>query len=82
MDYDTAVKLMSISINPIDVIIDELAWQKAGLQQTQSGYGRKLTTRYKVRHNGKLYRVYAICYSNVSSLYIIADKKTMYIDWV
>ena len=54
----------------VDCIEKELSWQKAGLQQTASGYGYKLTTRYMVRLNGKWRRVYACQYSNVGTLYL------------
>ena len=49
-----------------------LEWQKQGLQQTATGYGRKLNTGYKVMYAGKLRRVYAVCFSNVSSVYVQA----------
>lgn len=50
-----------------------LAWQKQGLQQTASGYGSKLTTEYMVRITGSIrwHRVYAICWSNVASFYVV-----------
>lgn len=50
-----------------------LWWHKQGLQQTASGYGGKLTTRYKTEYNGRLYRVYVMCYSNVGTAYIIVN---------
>ena len=57
-----------------------LAWQARGLQETATGYGSKLTTRYKVEHNGKLYRVYASCYGNCSSLFIMEHGKRIYLN--
>lgn len=50
-----------------------LWWQKQGLQQTASGYGRKLTTEYVLTVAGekRAYRVYAICFSNVASFYVL-----------
>ena len=46
-----------------------------GLSYTASGYGNKLPTRYKVKVDNGLskrwYRVYSVCYSNVSSEYIV-----------
>lgn len=56
-----------------------LWWHEQGLQQTATGYGRKLTTPYKVEHNGRLYRVYGRCYSNVFSLYILPGGKPLYL---
>ena len=49
-----------------------LWWQLKGLQQTASGYGSKLTTSYVVTcSDGKVRRVYARCYSNAASFYIM-----------
>ena len=53
-----------------NMIVDELDWQKRGMQQTASGYGSKLTTRYKISYNGKLRRVYCCQLSNNGTLYI------------
>lgn len=56
-----------------------LWWHTLGLQQTESGYGRKLTTRYKVGYHDRLYRIYAICYSNVASHYIIVQGEKLFL---
>ena len=56
-----------------------LWWHLKGLSQTSTGYGRKLTTRYKVRHNGRLYRVYCVCFSNSGTLYILPGGTPLYI---
>jgi hypothetical protein len=75
---------------PYTVTIKQLEWQKRGLQQTASGYGRKLTTEYMVhiptsvsgRLADRAYRVYAICFSNVASFYIIRKGMTLFLrDW-
>lgn len=47
-----------------------LWFHKRGLQETASGYGRKLTTPYMVRHEGRWRRVYACQISNAGTLYI------------
>lgn len=44
-----------------------------GLSYTATGYGAKLPTRYRVRFNGRWYRVYSVCYSNVSSEYVTVN---------
>ena len=44
---------------------------------SRTGYGRKLPTQYMVRANNRHYRVYAICYSNAASCYILV-KGEMY----
>lgn len=56
-----------------------LWWHLQGLQQTATGYGRRLTTRYKVRYEGRLYRVYATCFSNVASNWIVAKGAKLHI---
>lgn len=54
------------------------------LQETASGYGKKLTTRYKVRVDNGLsvrwYRVYSTCYSNVSSEFIVVRGERIAVD--
>jgi len=42
-----------------------------GLQYTPTGYGSKLPTVYMIRYENRCYRVYSICYSNVSTEYVI-----------
>jgi len=54
-----------------EFIYDPTEWQKQGYQQTANGYGNKLNTGYKVLYAGKVRRVYAVCHSNVASLYVI-----------
>ena len=56
-----------------------LWWHEKGLQQTASGYGKKLTTPWKAHHNGRLYRVYCVCFSNAGTLYILPGGKPVYI---
>ena len=47
-----------------------LEWQTRGLQETASGYGRKLTTRYMVQWAGRWRRVYCCLISNAGTCYI------------
>lgn len=47
---------------------------------TASGYGNKLPTEYAVIFNNRLHRVYAICYSNVASFYVISQKKKYFVN--
>ena len=71
-----AIKYIDENAKLIDSPLD---WQKAGLQQTATGYGLKLTTRYKVPHNGRLYRVYATCVSNCASHWIMAGGEKLHL---
>ena len=43
------------------------------------GYGRKIRTSWKVKHEGKLYRVYATCVSNCASLWILTKGEKLFI---
>lgn len=45
-------------------------WQKKGLSFTRSGYGSAIPTSYKVKHDGRLKRVYCSIFSNCGTLYI------------
>jgi hypothetical protein len=63
-----------------DIILAELPWQKLSQSQTASGYGSKLTTRYKAKYNGRYYRVYARCYSNTSSTFILVKGFKIWVD--
>ncbi len=64
---------------PTDFVYRPLAWQRAGLQQTQSGYGFRLTTEYMLHYNGRLHRVYTTQYSNVGSSYILSKGGRIYL---
>ena len=64
-----------IDVKRTDLIESPLWYHNRGLNQTASGYGKKLVTVYKVRYNNKLYRVYSMCYSNVSAEYILIKKE-------
>jgi len=52
-------------------ISEPLWWQLKGLQQTQSGYGSKISTQYKVKHEGRWKRVYCRIFSNSGTLYVL-----------
>lgn len=65
---------------PYELIERLLPWQKLGLQETASGYGRKLTsTRCVKLPDGRVRRVYVTCYSNVGSAWIILDGQRRYL---
>jgi hypothetical protein len=66
---------------PYTVTIKQLWWQKQGLQQTATGYGGKLTTEYTITlpDMPRPYRVYAICYSNCASFYILRGGKMLFL---
>lgn len=47
-----------------------LAWQKAGLTWTRTGYGAKIATTKAVYIFGRMYRIYCTIYSNVGTCWI------------
>jgi hypothetical protein len=51
-----------------------------GLMQTATGYGSKLNTGKKALVGARAYRVYATCFSNCASLYIIIKGVKIYVD--
>jgi len=63
-----------------DLIYAPLEWQKRGLSQTSSGYGRKITSYYKINFKGKLYRLYNTCFGNASSTWFKTKGRTIFVD--
>ena len=62
-----------------DLLHSPLVWQERGLQQTATGYGKKLTSQYKISYCGKLYRLYNTCYSNVASTWFVCRGKKIFV---
>jgi len=56
-----------------------LWWHTQGLSQTATGYGAKLTSRYKIHFEGKLYRLYTICFSNAGTTYFTVKGRRIYV---
>ena len=57
-----------------------LPWQRAGLQETATGYGAKLTSYCMARlADGRLRRVYVTCYGNIGSTWITLDRQRLYL---
>lgn len=68
-------------LDPPYVLLDRPpAWMRAGLQETASGYGRRLNSGYMLQRDGdRLRRVYVICYSNSGTLYVLVKGKPVYL---
>lgn len=47
--------------------------------QGDDGYGRKITTEREVRVGSRWYRVYATCYGNSASCWIMRQGKPVYL---
>jgi hypothetical protein len=63
------------------VIDDPLPWQERGLQQTASGYGAKLTSRFSVQIDGdkRKRRVYITRWSNAGSAWFFHEGGKVFI---
>lgn len=62
-------KYKKIYLDTQDLVYSPTESQKRGLQQAVSGYGSNLNSGYMINFCGKLRRVYAICYSNASTMF-------------
>jgi hypothetical protein len=71
--------MFSIYCDREDLVYAPLDWQKQGLQQTASGYGRKLTNPYKINFEGKEYRLYTTCYSNAGSTWFRVRGRQIFV---
>jgi hypothetical protein len=71
-DINTSGSSPCIYADPAsDLHTDPLPWQLAGRSFTATGYGSRIPTTYKLNLAGKLYRVYATCYGNAASTWIM-----------
>lgn len=55
------------------------AWLSRGLQQTASGYGRKLNSGLSINFEGRLRRVYITQYSNAGSAWFNYKGQKIYV---
>lgn len=53
-----------------ELIYNPLPWQKRGLMQTATGYGKKLTTAYMIKLGNRIYRIYCCIFSNNGTCFI------------
>jgi len=47
--------------------------------RSASGYGSKIPTPYMVKFGKRNYRVYAICWANVASLYVLISGQRYFL---
>lgn len=65
---------------PYEIVNKPLWWQIRGLQQTASGYGKRLNSGRCVKFsNGALRRIYITIFSNVGSAWIILNGKQLFL---
>lgn len=58
------------SVSEVPIKVEMMPHHKTGRSWTATGYGARIPTVYMVQFHGKWRRVYAICYSNASTLFI------------
>lgn len=58
-----------------ELVYDPPEWMKRGLQETASGYGKRLNSGLKISFNGKLYRIYVTIFSNAGTSWFTAKGR-------
>lgn len=65
---------------PYEIVDRPLKWHLQGLQQTASGYGRKLISPRCVKlPDGRERRIYITCFSNSGSAWITLNGETLWL---
>ncbi len=82
MDYIKATSNDFIK-NPTPTHLHRNSWggfaNPKALGMDAMGYGNKIRTIYKVEHEGKLFRVFATCFSNCASHWIMTKGKKLFV---
>ena len=71
---------MKIRVTRAELVERVLDWQRRGIQETRTGYGAKLRTRYILRYAGRTRRIYCTSYSNSGTLFISVRGERMIVD--
>ena len=69
-----------ISASRVDLIDAPTEWQKRGLSETASGYGRRLNSGMKIRFEGRDYRVYVTIFSNCGTCWFKTKGRRIIVD--
>ena len=56
------------------------AWMARGLQETASGYGKRLNSGLKIHFNGKRYRIYVTIFSNCGTAWFQTKGRKIIVD--
>jgi hypothetical protein len=68
-----------IFAGPEDLIDAPLPWQSAGLYETATGYGAKLTSTRKIHFNGRPHRLYVTQHANAGSTWFMARGRKIFV---
>lgn len=79
-DLEPNRSLPRISCLKTDLLKREPEWMRRGLQETASGYGKRLNSGWMIQFNGRLYRIYTTIYSNNGSCWFRTKGRTIYVD--
>lgn len=55
-------------------------WMKRGLQETASGYGKRLNSGYSINWKGRIYRIYVTIFSNSGSCWFKPKGRKIWVD--
>lgn len=80
LKFDDSNRLPMATVQ-VDFKEETLPWQEKGLQYTATGYGSKIPSRYMVKFDNRWRRVYSVCYSNVSTEYVIIDGEKIIVNF-
>lgn len=70
----------SIVCEKSELLYNPTRWQKLGLRQTSSGYGKKLNSGLSIFFVGKWRRIYVTCWSNAGSYWFMASGKKIFVN--
>lgn len=69
----------SIICDKADLVYSPPDWMKRGLQETRSGYGKRLNSGYLIKFLGRWYRIYTTIFSNKGSCWFKTRGKTIFV---
>lgn len=72
--------LNRIYIHKCDLIYKPLWLHIMNVQETKSGYGKKLRLPYMVKYHNRLHRIYVCQYSNAAISYILIKGTRCIVD--
>jgi hypothetical protein len=77
---ESDVKDNRLSCGRDDLIYNPPAWMRRGLQETASGYGRRLNSGYLIRFNRRIYRLYVTIFSNNGTMWFKAGGRQIIVN--
>jgi hypothetical protein len=72
-DIDKTGAYWRIQCDQSDLVKKPPDWKLQGLQETATGYGRRLNSGYSIHFRGRLRRIYVYCIPNTGTSYILGS---------